>query len=823
MKRHNKNHTFTDQALNKSLISKLIYYVYLTLFFVTPLLISLKSTELFEFPKMLFVYCMTGIIFGLWLIDVSISGKLVWKKSWLDLILASVLATQLISSLASLDRYTSFFGYYSRFHGGFISTLCYVMLVLIFKNYASKQWIQDVIMSSLASASIVCLYGIGEHFGIDAHIWVQDVANRVFSTLGQPNWLAAWLGALLPFVYYWFLHPPKSFWPTVITLNTLTIGMSYILVYAITGNTLPTSGTSFVLFILFYTVLNGILMFKAKFLHTQLSFLPKFNFLYLAFLIQLTILFTKSRSGILALVISTFIFLIYEFLQSKKIKTLLPLILASGVLILIIGTEWTPNLGKLLGKNNQIVKNPLTATSSNPTITDSTDIRQVVWKGALAVWQHYPLFGSGTETFAYSYYNFRPQEHNLNSEWDFLYNKAHNEYLNFLANNGIFGITAILALLISSIWLSLKKQLKAWLKIIFFVCGLGAIFYIVKPSLVKLLIHKLVIYPQLIFPLMLASILGLGIIYLAQKLTKINNFENSGFEGAVLAAITSIFITNFYGFSVVTVGILVFMLPVWLIISQGQLQTVELNFQIYSQPNKANWLKMVGSGFAGLTIILTLVFTIQYYQADLAYNYSQSYLQIGDVLEAGKQADVAIQLQSSNANYWLQKGLVDAQTAFVVHYKDASDSSGLVKHYTSSAVNFTQNALLKNPVHVNLYKSAARVYITLGLIDSKYDDFAIKTLEMASKLSPTDPAIPVNIALLLQQQEKYDQAANLYLQAITLKPNYLQAYFLLAQMYEQQNKYPQAAMVYQSVLDKVDIQDGHSKQKLEEFKSKGLI
>lgn len=91
--------------------------------------------------------------------------------------------------------------------------------------------------------------------------------------------------------------------------------------------------------------------------------------------------------------------------------------------------------------------------------SESGDIRKIVWKGALGVWRRYPLFGSGVETFAYSYYNFRPAEHNLVSEWDFLYNKAHNEYLNFLATTGIFGLGTYLLLQVwISIWLLKHNQ-----------------------------------------------------------------------------------------------------------------------------------------------------------------------------------------------------------------------------------------------------------------------------------------------------------------------------------------------------------------------------
>jgi putative inorganic carbon (hco3(-)) transporter len=60
-------------------------------------------------------------------------------------------------------------------------------------------------------------------------------------------------------------------------------------------------------------------------------------------------------------------------------------------------------------------------------------------KGAWELTKKYPLFGSGVETFAYSYYNVRPVEHNLVTEWDFLYNKAHNEFLNYAATTGFVG------------------------------------------------------------------------------------------------------------------------------------------------------------------------------------------------------------------------------------------------------------------------------------------------------------------------------------------------------------------------------------------------
>jgi O-antigen ligase len=67
------------------------------------------------------------------------------------------------------------------------------------------------------------------------------------------------------------------------------------------------------------------------------------------------------------------------------------------------------------------------------------------------------LFGTGVETFAYAYYFVRPQAHNLTSEWDYLYNKAHNEYLNYFATTGFIGLGTYLLVISTVIIVFLYK------------------------------------------------------------------------------------------------------------------------------------------------------------------------------------------------------------------------------------------------------------------------------------------------------------------------------------------------------------------------------
>lgn len=366
-------------------VSLLIPGLFYFLFFTVPLILYPYTSELFEFNKMVLVYLVTSLIVAIWLIKSIFAKKIIFRRTILDIPLLVFLGTQLLSTVFSVDSRTSLLGYYSRFHGGFISYLSYSLLYWAFVSDMDKEKTLRVIKLFLISAAVVSLYGILEHFGIDKNIWVQDVQNRVFSTLGQPNWLAAFLIALIPVSW-------------ALSISNFKLKSENFFIF---------SAASIIFFI--------------------------------------TLLFTKSRSGILGFIFVDLIFWSFTIVKQKK-QALVSLIILNSlilILILVIGTPWTPGLGQPKTNNQPSITGPALETGG----TESGEIRKIVWKGAVEIWKHYPILGTGVETFAYSYYNFRPVEHNLVSEWDFLYNKAHNEYLNFLANTGTLGILSYLVLI----------------------------------------------------------------------------------------------------------------------------------------------------------------------------------------------------------------------------------------------------------------------------------------------------------------------------------------------------------------------------------------
>src|SRR3989338_3165738 len=192
---------------------KTIEYLFYALFFFVPLLLWPKTSEVFEFNKMLLVYVITILISAAWVVKWIEAKKITIRRTPLDLPIAIFLTSQIISTIFSIDTHTSLWGYYSRFHGGLMSTISYIVLYYAFVTNIKISNLKYQISNILLSATLVSLYGVAEHFGIDKQLWVQDVQNRVFSSLGQPNWLSAYLVALLPLPIFLALqhcHPRSN-------------------------------------------------------------------------------------------------------------------------------------------------------------------------------------------------------------------------------------------------------------------------------------------------------------------------------------------------------------------------------------------------------------------------------------------------------------------------------------------------------------------------------------------------------------------------------------------------------------------------------------
>lgn len=682
-------------------------WLFALLFFLTPLVLWSKTSELFEFNKMLLVYGLTLTIGGVYFARGVVDKKITLTRSPLDWVLVIFLLSQVFATIFSINIHTSLFGYYSRFHGGLISTVSYITLFYLLisflnslKDQEKRSTVWLLIYSVLSSAIIVAVYGVLERLGIDKHLWVQDVQNRVFSTLGQPNWLSAYLAAILPLPIF-LIHQTKK------TGTKIALGAMAVLFFV-------------------------------------------------------TILFTRSRSGIATAFIILGLIGVCELWRSARQHSLRQstflVLLAIGLSMLAFGTPWSPSpqdlvsrskLGGPLWPEIEPFANRLGVTSQLKPLdktqldektlegmtlresgvrvggSSSMEIRRVVWKGAIELFKRRPLLGTGVETFGYSYYWTRSVEHNLLSEWDFIYNKAHNEYVNFLATTGLVGLSTYLALIVGILWVFLRE--------------------IKRKNLLAL-------------PLLIGFISIL-----------ITNFF--GFSVVIVAL-------YFFLFPVLVLAT-----------SEDEPKSLAIGpgWQLTKKELKHGHSPVLSSGaYVALTLISIGVLLgwyqiYKYWWSDQLYNRGRLYHSAGFVGQALTMLEKSVLLNPNEPVFHTQLAETNADIALAIYQQatEASASAQLLEQaknqraaYVNAAIREMDIAISQNPWHLNFWKSKAKMELTLALMEPEYFETALATLAHANELAPTDPKILYNIGLVYEQLGKLDQAKQAYQKTLELKPDY---------------------------------------------------
>jgi len=712
-----------------SLPDKIIEYSFYLLFFFVPLILTPWNYELFEYNKIMLTYGLTIIIAGAWFGKSILAKKFRIQRTPLDLPILIFLISQLLSFYFSIDRHVSIWGYYSRFNGGLLSTVSYILLYYAFVTNFPREKLAKLFSFILTSGALVALYGILEHFGIDKNIWLQDVQNRVFSTLGQPNWLAAYLVILLP----------------------ITIALA--LKSQVPSTKIQTSSK-------LQAPKSKLRVLNLEFGIWDLFGAWNLKFWILALLFYLCLLFTKSRSGFLGFWASYAVFWPMAYLSiGKNIKKIFLLFTSSFLLLtFIFGSPFSQLNRATLPQIFQAGKAQVPPPSLSPEfkITESSEIRNIVWKGAVEVARHYPLFGSGVETFAFSYYQFRPKEHNLTSEWDFLYNKAHNEYLNYAATTGFFGLGAYLLLIGSFVWWNIKN--------------------------------------------------------LKYQISNIKSISNIKYQIGIFAGYASILITNFFGFSVVIVNLFFFLIPAisFLLLSPPPQGVNRIT------PLRWNRSYTLGTCLFILFVICYLLFVIsRMWYADTLFSRASALFEAQKYQEAYPSTKQAVNLFPSEPIYRNQYSQVLANLSLTAF--EAQEAT-LSQTLANMALSESDKSLTISPFNVNFWKARTKVFYTLGQIEESFFQKAIEALLVAKNLSPTDPKITYNLGLLQNQIGDKKAAISAMEETIELKPDYRDAHFALSLFYKESGFSEKAREELKYILEKINPMDEEAKKKLEEWK-----
>lgn len=385
-------------------INEIVLYL---MFFITPLTFVFVTRELFEFPKMILVYLFAVILGGLFLLQggLRITRSPASMKPFLIF-----MAFAAISTLFSINRYTSIFGYYSRFNGGLLSLLAIGTILVFGSSLLNRKLAESAVSAIMVSGTLISFYALLQNFGLDKNFWVQDSQARTFSTLGQPNWLSAYLLVIMPIPLFKFLNAGETSKKSLFFTLTLLYYFAFWTTYSLSG-------------------FLGLLAFGLLFWGGSFSMI-RTKWKELLILGTACLAVSLARPGIFGAKIKSFLQIVKPQISISR---------------------------QVLAASQSIQP---TQASPAPKSIDTGDIRLGVWPGALRLWLTSPknfLIGTGPETFAYAFLPFRPASLNKTTEWDFLYNKAHNYYLDILTGTGVLGLLSFALFSISAVRQTLRS------------------------------------------------------------------------------------------------------------------------------------------------------------------------------------------------------------------------------------------------------------------------------------------------------------------------------------------------------------------------------
>ncbi|MDO8658445.1 MAG: O-antigen ligase family protein [Candidatus Levybacteria bacterium] len=789
--------------------NKVIEFSFYALFFLVPLIFTDKTSELFEFNKMWLTFAFTIIIGTAWFAKMVFQKQFFIQRTPLDIPIILFLLSQIVSTIFSLDTHISIWGYYSRFNGGLLSILSYVFLYYAFVsnlirgcttervpdnaqsvgpkahlgqalagmkvvtgppdyNEHGVKIVKRILLVSLFSGLVVALWGLPSHFGydptcflfrgsLDVTCWTDAFQPkvRIFSTLGQPNWLAAYLAILIPIAIAFALSTKskisnKITKPPSLRDHERAKQSSWRLHHKGTNffEGSPRSARNNNILIGIWNLKFGI-------------------FFLFSILFYLGLLYTNSQSGYLGFLVSIiFLTIFILFINTKNKLSIfsgfagqLSIFIVLFLLIAFFVGQPISALNKfsfpelLKSVNKQTAQSPKPAEPQGPALevggTNSGKIRLIVWKGAIDVWKNSPIFGTGVETFAFAYYKYRPAAHNLTSEWDYLYNKAHNEYLNYLATTGVFGLGSYLLMIGWFLFITFRQfKIQS------------------RQSGTKLDKEKL--------------------------LTANCNFELCTLNFALVASYLSILVSNFFGFSVVIVNLYFFLIPAFVLILSNRIKSEENNGTMeqwnnnHSQKqfnNKISGIQWIAISFVILISCFMLLVLFNYWNADKTYTLGNNLSKMEQYQEAYTKLHEAVDKRGDEPMFRDELAFNNAIfSTILINQKDTEDAKKVIEE----AIETSNKNVIEHPNNIVIWKNRVRTFYTLSQIDPKYLRTALDAIIRAKELAPTDAKISYNLGVLYGQTGNTQKAIETLQETIKLKPDYRDAYFALGLFYHEE-------------------------------------
>ncbi len=163
-----------------------------------PLTFDLRLEDTFDLPKATVLHIGVMVLGWIWLRRSQSCGSPALEWMPLDTAVLARFAVAVICTVFSIYRYTSFMGNYKFYQDGLWSFGCYVVVYFLVSRCLSLEEAGRVLQSGVLVCFPVSIYAVIQGSGKDPFFPWMSGGGWVASSMGNPNFLGAFLCLMLP-------------------------------------------------------------------------------------------------------------------------------------------------------------------------------------------------------------------------------------------------------------------------------------------------------------------------------------------------------------------------------------------------------------------------------------------------------------------------------------------------------------------------------------------------------------------------------------------------------------------------------------------------
>ncbi len=229
-----KNESFSSSISGpQRVVDFLLETAWLITIFALPLVFFPNIFTTFELAKAAVFQGSVTLMFLLWVLKYFLQGTspsvLIKSRKYIRTALALFLGFYILATVFSVAPEMSVFGWYPRFQGLFTLAGYCIFGLIVFFELRTEQQKKRLMLMMMASFLLVCAVALAQKFLPGFLQWWNDAAfnGRIYGTMANPNYLAAYIVMMLPlFVGNFFTKKLRIFSGVSLMLGIFALALT---------------------------------------------------------------------------------------------------------------------------------------------------------------------------------------------------------------------------------------------------------------------------------------------------------------------------------------------------------------------------------------------------------------------------------------------------------------------------------------------------------------------------------------------------------------------------------------------------------------------